>query len=127
MLGATFRNVQVSWVKEGLAMSERLLACGANDLGGTLINESISTSAGARHGQLASPRELRRVIRAAGRVPAERTSLYAIRRVFANEADEPPSPLDDVADADARFGSYAGLARGAEFRFRDPSDERSPS
>src|SRR5689334_2668766 len=71
MLGATFRNVQVSWVKEGLAMSQRLLACGANDMGGTLINESISTSAGAQHGQLASPRDLRRLIRACGRVPAE--------------------------------------------------------
>jgi FO synthase subunit 2 len=127
MLGATFRNVQVSWVKEGLPMSQRLLSCGANDMGGTLINESISTSAGALHGQLASPRELRRVIRAAGRVPAERTSLYAVRRVFASEADEPPSPLDDVADAEARFGSYAGLARGAEFRFRDRDDERGLS
>jgi FO synthase subunit 2 len=127
MLGATFRNIQVSWVKEGLPMSQRLLAAGANDMGGTLINESISTSAGSGHGQLASPRELRRVIRAAGRVPAERTSLYALRRVFASEADEPPSPLDDVADAEARFGSYAGLARGTEFRFRDRDDERTVS
>jgi FO synthase subunit 2 len=108
-------------------MSQRLLSCGANDMGGTLINESISTSAGALHGQLASPRELRRVIRAAGRVPAERTSLYAVRRVFASEADEPPSPLDDVADAEARFGSYAGLARGAEFRFNDRDGERGLS
>src|SRR5262249_31525483 len=98
-----------------------------NDVGGTLINESISTSAGALHGQLASPRELRRLIRAAGRVPAERTSLYAIRKVFATEADEPASPLDDVADVEARFGSYERLSHAAEFRFRDRDKERTLS
>jgi FO synthase subunit 2 len=127
MLGATFRNIQVSWVKEGLPMTARLLACGANDVGGTLINESISTSAGAEHGQLASPRVLRRLIRDAGRVPAERTSLYAIRAVFPNEADEPPSPLDDIRDVEARFGSYEKLSQAAEFRFRDRDKERSLS
>src|SRR5258706_318360 len=47
MLGPTFRNIQCSWVKEGPKLSQQLLTCGANDLGGTLINESISTSAGA--------------------------------------------------------------------------------
>jgi FO synthase subunit 2 len=124
MLGATFRNIQVSWVKEGLPMSQRLLACGVNDVGGTLINESISTSAGALHGQLASPRELRRLIRAAGRVPAERSSLYAVRRLFATEADEPASPLDDIADTDARFGSYEKLSQSAEFRFKDRVQQR---
>jgi FO synthase subunit 2 len=127
MLGATFRNIQVSWVKEGLPMSQRLLACGANDIGGTLINESISTSAGAQHGQLATPRELRRLIRGAGRVPAERSSLYAIRHVFENETDEPPSPLDDITDVEARFGSYEKLAHAAEFRFRDRDEERGVS
>jgi FO synthase subunit 2 len=126
MLGATFRNIQVSWVKEGLAMAERLLACGANDMGGTLINESISTSAGAEHGQLVPPRELRRVIRAAGRIPAERTSLYAVRRVYSSEADEHESALDRVDDADTRFGSYASLAASADFRFRDRDAERTP-
>lgn len=48
--------VQVSWVKEGLAMAQVLLSCGVNDMGGTLMNESISTSAGATHGQLLKPR-----------------------------------------------------------------------
>ena len=47
MLGPTFRNIQSSWVKEGPKLAQYLLTAGANDLGGTLINESISTSAGA--------------------------------------------------------------------------------
>jgi FO synthase subunit 2 len=81
MLGPTFRNVQSSWVKEGPKMSQYLLACGANDLGGTLINESISTSAGAQYGQLVPPRELRRLIRDLGRTPAERTTTYSLRKV----------------------------------------------
>jgi hypothetical protein len=59
-----------------------------------------------------------------GRVPAERTSLYAVRHVFENEADEPASPLDDVTDVEARFGSYEKLAHAPEFRFRDRDKER---
>src|SRR5437016_11891270 len=55
MLGPTFRNIQSSWVKEGPKLSQVLLTVGANDLGGTLINESISTSAGAQFGQLVAP------------------------------------------------------------------------
>ncbi len=93
-LGATFRNLQVSWVKEGVERAERLLACGANDLGGTLMNESISTSAGAGHGQVMTPSALRRVIRAAGRTPAERDTRYNVRRTFAAsvaEGEESPS------------------------------------
>jgi FO synthase subunit 2 len=101
VLGPSLRNLQVSWVKEGLKFAQHLLGCGVNDLGGTLINESISTSAGAGHGQLAPPSELRRAIRDAGRVPAERTALYAIRRSFARPEEDPRSPLDEVRDADA--------------------------
>src|SRR5215475_12728893 len=66
MLGATVRNIQCSWVKEGPKFAQMLLASGANDLGGTLINESISTSAGAQYGQLVPPAELRRLVRDAG-------------------------------------------------------------
>jgi 7,8-didemethyl-8-hydroxy-5-deazariboflavin synthase CofH subunit len=118
MLGATFRSIQVSWVKQGLEQAQRLLACGANDLGGTLINESISTAAGATHGQLVTPAALRRTIRAAGRVPAERTTLYALRRRFDDPSADGDDALDSVADAEARFGSYAALTRSSEARFR---------
>ena len=72
MLGATFRNVQASWVKEGIRQAQWLLSCGANDLGGTLMNESISTAAGSAHGQVMTPSALRRAIRDAGRVPVQR-------------------------------------------------------
>src|ERR671938_1459062 len=82
VLGPVLRNIQASWVKEGPKLAQLLLDAGANDLGGTLINESISTSAGASFGQLVPPAELRRIIRDAGRLPAERTSTYALRRVF---------------------------------------------
>ena len=77
-LGPTFRNIQSSWVKEGPKLAQCLLTTGANDVGGTLINESISTSAGAGYGQLVPPAELRRLIRDAGRVPAQRNTEYEL-------------------------------------------------
>jgi 7,8-didemethyl-8-hydroxy-5-deazariboflavin synthase CofH subunit len=116
MLGPTFRNIQSSWVKEGPKLSQMLLTVGANDLGGTLINESISTSAGAGFGQLVPPGELKRLIRDAGRVPAERDTLYNIVRHFP-EGDDEASPLDRVEDADTRFGSYRRLIASGTFRF----------
>src|SRR5438445_2059408 len=117
MLGPTFRNIQSSWVKEGPKLSQVLLTVGANDLGGTLINESISTSAGAQFGQLVAPAELRRLIRDLGRVPAQRNTLYDLVRVYAEPAADEVSPLDAVDNADERFGSYRRLATGGEFRF----------
>ncbi len=120
MLGRSFRNVQVSWVKLGLPRASALLGAGCNDLGGTLMNESISTSAGAGHGQHASPAALRAAIRAAGRVPAERDTRYRLRRTFADPAADPVDPLDEVADPSATFGSYAALTRDTRFRFAPP-------
>jgi 7,8-didemethyl-8-hydroxy-5-deazariboflavin synthase CofH subunit len=116
MLGPVLRNIQASWVKEGPKLAQALLDAGANDLGGTLINESISTSAGATYGQLVGPAELRRWIRDAGRVPAERDTLYHVLRTFADGHD-PASPLDRVEDVEARFGSYRRLIASGEFRF----------
>ena len=116
MLGPTFRNIQASWVKEGPKLCQMLLTVGANDLGGTLINESISTSAGASYGQLVPPGELKRLIRDAGRVPAERDTLYNIVREF-GEGDDAASPLDRVDDAESRFGSYRRLVASGTFRF----------
>ncbi len=73
MLNNWIPNIQASWVKEGSRVSQLLLNAGVNDLGGTLINESISTSAGAQHGQLMRPAEFRQMIRQAGRIPVEST------------------------------------------------------
>jgi 7,8-didemethyl-8-hydroxy-5-deazariboflavin synthase CofH subunit len=116
MLGPVLRNIQASWVKEGPKLAQALLDAGANDLGGTLINESISTSAGAQYGQLVGPAELHRWIRDAGRVPAQRDTLYNIVRTY-DTGDDPASPLDAIEDAEARFGSYRRLIASGEFRF----------
>jgi FO synthase subunit 2 len=119
MLGATFRNIQASWVKEGMQKAGELLACGANDLGGTLMNESISTSAGATHGQLQSPRSLRAAIRAKGRTPVQRDTRYRILRRFGPSAgDDPVDALDRVEDPVLAFGSYASVARDERYRFK---------
>src|SRR5208283_5045361 len=105
MLNNHIRNLQVSWVKESPKFSQFCLAAGANDFGGTLMNESISTSAGAPHGQYLQPKEIRSWIRAAGRIPAERSTIYKTLRVFEEEPVEP-----EVAWNDDRFGTYAKLA-----------------
>jgi FO synthase subunit 2 len=116
LLGPSVRNIQASWVKEGPKLAQLLLGAGANDLGGTLINESISTSAGAQYGQLVPPAELRRLIRDAGRVPAQRDTLYNVVRRYDDGAED-ESPLDRIEDAEARFGSYRRLIASGEFRF----------
>ncbi|MGI9235054.1 MAG: 5-amino-6-(D-ribitylamino)uracil--L-tyrosine 4-hydroxyphenyl transferase CofH [Woeseiaceae bacterium] len=69
-------NIQTSWVKMGIAGAEACLNAGCNDLGGTLMNESISRAAGAAHGQALSPNEIESMILSAGRVPQQRTTLY---------------------------------------------------
>jgi FO synthase subunit 2 len=117
MLGAHIPNLQVSWVKQGLELAARLLAAGANDLGGTLMNESISTTAGAGHGQCVTPSALRRAIERAGREPWQRTTLYA--RV----AEPSGAPLDAIADPDQVFGSYDQLARDPRFRYEPSRDQ----
>jgi FO synthase subunit 2 len=127
ILGPSFRNIQSSWVKEGPKMAQYLLAAGANDVGGTLINESISTSAGAGFGQLVPPAELRRIIREAGRVPARRGTTYELLKVYAKPEDDEDSPLDHVTDAATRFGSYRALSTSGEFRFLHPTKTEAPS
>tara|TARA_Y100001970_G_scaffold165119_1_gene201776 strand:+ start:46783 stop:48066 length:1284 start_codon:yes stop_codon:yes gene_type:complete len=76
MLRGWVDNIQVSWVKLGPSLAQKILKCGANDFGGTLMNESISRSAGARWGQEVMPREMTGIIRGAGRIPVQRTTLY---------------------------------------------------
>jgi FO synthase len=69
-------NIQASWVKLGPEGTRQALASGVNDLGGTLMNESISRSAGAAFGQEMPPERMEELIRSAGRVPRQRTTLY---------------------------------------------------
>ena len=122
MLHGWVHHIQCSWVKEGPKLAQVLLTAGCDDLGGTLINESISTSAGAAFGQLVAPSELRRWTRDVGRIPAERTTLYDIRRLFEEEPSE-PEDLDRAATDPERFGSYGKLIRISAYRYEG---ERSP-
>lgn len=69
-------NIQASWVKLGAEGIRQCLAAGVNDLGGTLMDESISRSAGASHGQEMTPQDMEKIILSAGRVPRQRTTLY---------------------------------------------------
>ena len=69
-------NVQVSWVKAGPQGAVEALHAGVNDLGGTLMNESISRAAGSEWGQELTPERMEALIRSAGRVPRQRTTLY---------------------------------------------------
>ncbi|MDE0822878.1 MAG: 5-amino-6-(D-ribitylamino)uracil--L-tyrosine 4-hydroxyphenyl transferase CofH [Dehalococcoidia bacterium] len=125
MLNNWIPNIQASWVKEGPRMSQLLLTAGVNDLGGTLINESISTAAGAQHGQLMRPSEFRQMIREAGRIPAERYTTYKTRRVFSN-TDQELDPLDLVGDnVEEIFGSYKRLVKLDTYRFEHPNQVSS--
>ncbi|GIK86030.1 MAG: FO synthase [Betaproteobacteria bacterium] len=89
-------NIQVSWVKMGTSGAAGCLAAGANDLGGTLMNESISRAAGTQHGQEMPPAAMEALVRGAGRTPRQRTTLYgevpAARRA-ASFAAAPVAPV----------------------------------
>jgi len=125
MLNNWIPNIQASWVKEGPRMSQLLLTAGVNDLGGTLINESISTAAGAQHGQLMRPSEFRQMIREAGRIPAERYTTYKTRRVF-SDTDQELDPLDLVGEnVEEIFGSYKRLVKLDTYRFEHPNQVSS--
>jgi FO synthase len=76
VLNPLISNIQTSWVKMGPAGAALALQAGANDLGGTLMNESISRAAGTQHGQEFPPEEMERLIRSIGRVPRQRTTAY---------------------------------------------------
>ncbi len=81
-LGGTVRNLQASWVKMGLDGATEALRWGVNDLGGTLMEESISRMAGSYHGVRLEPEELIAAAHRAGRPAAERSTLYEIRRRY---------------------------------------------
>ena len=116
MLNNFINNIQVSWVKEGAKMSQLLLEAGVNDFGGTLINESISTSAGSEFGQLMRPKEIRSLVQSAGRVPAQRNSVYGIIKVYDGINDENESLLDSAETT--QFGSYHELIKLDKFRYK---------
>jgi FO synthase len=96
------QNIQTSWVKLGPIGASICLEAGANDLGGTLMNETITRSAGASHGQELPPVEMDALIKKLGRDPSQRSTLYG----NVNEVQEAKSykamPLDDVVNNPVR-------------------------
>jgi FO synthase len=77
VLHPLFANIQTSWVKMGPEGAAFCLDAGCNDLGGTLMNETITRSAGAQHGEEMAPEAMEDIIRSIGRTPWQRTTLYA--------------------------------------------------
>ena len=109
-------NIQVSWVKEGPRLAQILLEAGVNDFGGTLINESISTSAGASFGQLLKPREIRKLAYDIGKTPAQRSSSYEILKIFSKDNYMNEDLLDQTDPHN--FGSYHELIKLDRFKYK---------
>jgi 2-iminoacetate synthase ThiH len=108
LLNGYIPNIQVSWVKLGFEASLACLEAGANDFGGTLMEESISKSAGANFGEYISPGEFRALIRTIGRIPAERATTYKIRKVFEHPDSEERLPRERMPVL-AQAASHAPL------------------
>jgi FO synthase len=107
-------NVQASWVKLGVEGAQAILRAGANDLGGTLMNESISRAAGADHGQELPPEAMEAAIRAIGRTPRQRTTLYGeppAERVAASFGAPPLSEPVNPAASEAGLSPPPKLVR----------------
>ncbi len=113
-----FENIQASWVKMGPEGVAACLQAGVNDLGGTLMNESITRAAGAEHGQELSPSEMETLIRSAGRVPRQRTTPYGTpppERVDASfQAAELAAVLNTPAHRYERTGPLRLVRPGLE-------------
>ncbi|MCY4303947.1 MAG: 5-amino-6-(D-ribitylamino)uracil--L-tyrosine 4-hydroxyphenyl transferase CofH [Aestuariivita sp.] len=93
MLAGFIDNIQVSWTKLGAERAQQILHRGVNDLGGTLMNESISRAAGSKHGQEITSKEFCDLIRAAGRVPVRRNTIYKTIDVYKDHDPAEHKPL----------------------------------
>tara|TARA_R110002072_G_scaffold43340_14_gene121824 strand:+ start:10499 stop:13042 length:2544 start_codon:yes stop_codon:yes gene_type:complete len=112
-------NIQASWVKMGREGVAACLNAGVNDLGGSLMNESITRAAGSGHGQEWAPAQMEEQIRAAGRQPRMRTTLYADADVQRREAAFSAAPLVEV------YGASAGKLQRSK-RIAEVSREVAP-
>jgi len=108
------RNVQMSWVKMGPKLAQLALTAGANDFGGTLMEESISRESGSDHGENLPPETMRRLIREMGRTPIERSTAYRVLRRFEDPALDPASlepQLERELSGPRRFRGEHGRTR----------------
>ena len=101
-LNPVIGNIQTSWVKMGPKGAAACLKAGANDIGGTLMNESITRAAGASHGQEFPPEEIEALVEGLGRTPVQRTTLYERAPTARREAAHDAAPLAPVVNAPAR-------------------------
>lgn len=101
-LSPLIENIQTSWVKMGEQGIAACLAAGANDLGGTLMNETITRAAGAEHGQECSPEEMQRLIKLAQRRPKQRSTSYGEVAAERQEASLAAPPLLDIVNTPAK-------------------------
>lgn len=111
-LNPCFRNIQASWTKLGHDGVKACLAAGVNDLGGTLMNETITRAAGASHGQETSPEEMEEIIASAGRRPVQRTTTYGAAPDLQVQRSFGASPLADPVYTSAK--KYERRKRGAK-------------
>lgn len=100
LLNGWIDNIQVSWTKLGAARAHFMLDRGVNDLGGTLMNESISRAAGAANGQEITAVEMVQIIRDAGRVPVRRNTVYDVLDTFDDHDPRQIAPLVERTGAD---------------------------
>ena len=113
-LNPAITNIQASWVKLGIEGAQVALRAGANDLGGTLMNESISRAAGAGHGQELPPERMEAAIRATGRRPRQRTTLYGTPDAERTRRSYEAPPLAEPVNpsvSDARLEAPVRLVR----------------
>ena len=112
-------NIQMSWVKMGPKLSQMALLSGANDFGGTLMEESISRESGSHFGENLPQEEFRQLIRDLGRTPVERSTKYEVLRRFDDPAQDPPS-LEPKKDLQLSGPARWRQQEQKEQRQRDP-------
>ena len=100
--GKSIKNIQASWVKMGHEGIKACLNAGCNDLGGTLMNESISRAAGTQHGQETSPIEMRKLIRMLNRNPTQRTTIYGKVSTEREKSGINAADLEEINNTPAR-------------------------
>ncbi len=127
-------NIQTSWVKMGHAGAQACLAAGANDLGGTLMNESITRAAGAQHGQELPPGAMESLITSAGRTPQQRTTLYGVASQERRQLALAAAPLQAIVLTPLRVSrkkrlpsAALGEASGDAFQEASAADTCAPA
>jgi len=110
MLAGWIDNIQVSWVKLGPEVAQILLSSGVNDMGGTLMDESISRSSGASYGEEITAAEMVKIIRDANRLPVRRSTLYVPLETYADHDPQAQAPLKPRPYDPIRFISQRSMA-----------------